>query len=731
MRILGPGFLVFCFCLCCCDAAALPVRAASAAFVVPGTVTVDLTPKPVNTFVAAQALGAGVDGLRQGEIGQVYTPANLRAMKSAGLGALTYRLRTELGVEAWHWNPAGTWSERGKTEGYWTSSALSAAPINVCYGYKLPRRGDSVDQANNDGFSRLDDGDPRTFWKSNPYLDAHFTGEDNARHPQWVLINLGRVRRVNALQIAWATPYAARYQVQFWNGSRENTDAQSINTDAQSIDDTVDGGAWQAFAGGTVSGGRGGVVRLRLCAAPRPVRYLRLWMTASASPAPKPGQDVRDTLGYAIREIGLGTLNEQGRFRDLLRHVPDGKRQTQITVSSTDPWHRASDVDRQVEQPGFDRVFRSGLTRGLPVLMPAAVLYDTPENAAAELRFLRRRGYPVTHMELGEEPDGQYLAPEDYGALYGQWAEALHRADPALKLGGPSLQTSLYGWRTWPDARGNRSWMNRFLRDLKRRGHFADYTFFSFEWYPFDQVCAPPAPQLALAPALLSDTLTRLNADGIGPHFPRLITEYGYSAFAGEDDMDWPGALLDAETPALFLSLGGSEAYFYGYEPARPMQESADCRTWGNLTLLLSGRSHRLRQPLAAYYAARLVTQNWAQPQTNQPQSVYRAVFRSAASIPVTAYALHRPDRAWALLLLNKDPKRTCRVTVPFFAPISPSDPLTLFQYSAEQYRWHPKGENGFASPDLPPRRRVLDRNTVDLPPFSLSVLKFHCRNNH
>jgi hypothetical protein len=725
MRIPVPGFLfLFCFFLCCFLAFLLPVQTAQAASVVSGTVTVQVTPKPVNTFVAAQALGAGVDGLNKGDVGQVYTPANLRAMKSAGLGALTYRLRTELGVEAWHWNPAGTWSERGKTEGYWTSSAQSKLPINVCYGYKLPRRGDSVDQANNDGYSRLDDGDANTFWKSNPYLDTHFTGEDNAKHPQWVLINLGRVHRVNAIQIAWASPYATRYQVQFWNGNSENNDAQSI-------DDTVDDGAWQAFPQGTISEGRGGVACLRLCAVPKPVRYLRLWMTASLSQAPKPGQDVRDTLGYAIREIGLGTLNSQGKFHDLLRHVPNGKRQTQITVSSTDPWHRASDLDRQVEQPGFDRVFHSGLTRGLPVLMPAGVLYDTPENAVAELRFLRQRGYAVTHMELGEEPDGQYIAPEDYGALYGQWASALHRADPALKLGGPSLQTSLHGWRTWPDAQGNRSWMNRFLASLKRRSHFADYTFFSFEWYPFDQVCAPPAPQLALAPALLADTLARLDADGIGPHFPRLITEYGYSAFAGEDDMDWPGALLDAETPALFLSLGGSRVYFYGYEPDEPIQESTDCRTWGNLTLLLSGRNHHLRQPLAAYYATRLVTQSWMQPNTNQPQSVYRAVFRSSVRISVTAYALRRPNGQWSLLLLNKDPKRTCRVSVPFAAPISSSTPLTLLQYSAKEYRWYPKGANGFAFPDLPPRRRVLDRNTVDLPPFSISVLNFRRKSNY
>ena len=690
-----------------------------------------VTPKPLKRFVAASALGVGVDGLNKDDIAQVYTPANLRAMKSAGLGALTYRLRTELGVEAWHWNPVGTWSERGKAEGYWTSSAQSSSPINVCYGYKLPRRGDSVDQANNDGYSRLDDGDASTFWKSNPYLDKHFTGADNARHPQWVLINLGRVRRINAIQIDWAAPYATRYQVQFWHGTRGNEDAKSI-------DDTIDGGRWQAFPMGTVMRGLGGIARLRLCAVPRSVRYVRLWMTASGSKAPKPGQDVRGTLGYAIHEIRLGTLGSQGKLYDLLRHSASGKRQTQITVSSTDPWHRASDLDRQVEQPGFDRVFRSGLTRGLPLLVPAGVLYDTPENAAAEIRFLRRRGYPVTRMELGEEPDGQYIAPEDYGTLYGQWAKALHRADPALKLGGPSLQTSLYGWRTWPDARGNRSWMNRFLAALKRQGDFGDYTFFSFEWYPFDQVCDPPGPQLALAPALLADTLARLSADGVPANLPKLITEYGYSAFAGEDDMDWPGALFDAETPALFLTLGGASSYFYGYEPDQPIHEVSDCPTWGNLALLLSGKSHRLRQPLAAYYAMRLVTQNWAQPNTDKPQLVYRAVVRSSAPIPVTAYALHRPDGHWAVLLLNKDPRRAYRVSVRLacrvsvrLGPALPAatrplpGPMTLVQYSARQYRWHPRGQRGFASPDLPPRSMPA-RKLILLPPFSISVLKFN-----
>src|SRR2546422_7282410 len=37
-----------------------------------------------------------------------------------------------------------------------------------------------------DGYSRLDDRDLQSYWKSNPYLTKEFTGEDDSLHPQWV-----------------------------------------------------------------------------------------------------------------------------------------------------------------------------------------------------------------------------------------------------------------------------------------------------------------------------------------------------------------------------------------------------------------------------------------------------------------------------------------------------------------------------------------------------------------
>ena len=75
-----------------------------------------------------------------------------------------------------------------------------ASAIVDSYGYRLPRRGFTHDQGNDDDYSRLDDNDPATFWKSNPYLTQAYTGDPDSAHPQWVLYDLHGKQHVNAVE---------------------------------------------------------------------------------------------------------------------------------------------------------------------------------------------------------------------------------------------------------------------------------------------------------------------------------------------------------------------------------------------------------------------------------------------------------------------------------------------------------------------------------------------------
>ena len=114
-------------------------------------------------------------------------------------------------------------------------------------------------------------------------------------------------------------------------------------------------------------------------------------------------------------------------------------------------------------------------------MIPVTMLYGTPDDAAAQI--LRTSGNAATWSpgsKMGEEPDGKHAIPEDYGALYIQWATAIHKIDPTLKLGGPVFEGVNEDIRVWPDARGRTSWMGRFVDYLKSRGRLADLTFVSF-----------------------------------------------------------------------------------------------------------------------------------------------------------------------------------------------------------------------------------------------------------
>lgn len=697
------------------------------------TVTVD-TRKPLSTFAPSRSIGAAVDGYEQGDIAKIYTRANVKAMLSAGLEPITYRLRTELGIEAWHWNPRGRWSDPQTKSGYWTSSSTPGPAIPVCHGYALPRRGDTFDQANNSGYSRIDDGDPKTFWKSNPYLSRPFAPED---HPQWILVELPRPTPVDTVRIDWADPYATQFCVQYWSPDASQDPRPAVAYLPGHIDATLyQKGEWRTFPSGTVESGRGGVEEVRLCRPAITVQVIRIVLQSSSGTGPPHSRDIRDRLGYAVRELHAGSTDATGRFHDALRHGRTSQTQTVIYVSSTDPWHRASDLDPDVEQPGFTRIFGNGITRGLPMMIPAGVAYDTPDNAAAEIEYLRRRGYPVEQVEMGEEPDGQYMTPEDYGALYLEYARALHKIDPSLKLGGPCYQTMAWWEAAWdpipgPQSWGNRSggsqpgsrsWTRRFIAYLANHGDLKDLAFFSSEFYFFNDVCSPPSPKLVEMPKLVDDAFARWRRDGVPVSIPWYATEFGYSPYAAEPEADLPGALLDADFVGHFLTAGGAGAYFYGIEPNSLIKEVSACDTYGNLALWQSDDDRNIVAPFAAYWVMRLVTREWSTFGSKR-----NTLYRTQCDSPVengepvvTAYAVRHPDGRTAVMLIDKSATEAFRVDVDGLGA-----GVDIFQYSNRNYAWHANGEHGYASPNRPPDRwRAKSTRGILAPPMSITVVR-------
>lgn len=689
------------------------------------TVTIDAAPgHVVNKFSPLYALGSTVDRVPSNATDVFFRPDQIKKVLAAGWGVISYRQNTDLFVQAWHWNPKGTWSDpAGK--GYFTGDATPTSElIRHSYGYSLRHRGFTRNGGTEfDGYSRLDDGDLESYWKSNPYLTHDFTGEDDSLHPQWVVIALDKKESVNGIRIRWANPFARDFQVQYWVGDGDAMDEQ-------------DKGAWKSFPSGTVTDGKGEDSTLLLSPSPVTTKFVRVWMTRSSNSCDTHGSiDRRNCVGYAIRELYLGTMGDNGELKDLLHHSPDQK-QTLTLCSSVDPWHEPSDLyvapDRMEsgDQPGFDLFFTSGITRGMPAIVPVAMLYSTPEDAAAQMTYIKKRGYPVSYIEMGEEPDGQYMQPEDYATLYLQFATALHRVDPNFKLGGPVFEGVTEDIRVWPDAQGRTSWLGRFLDYLKAQGRMQDLSFMSFEHYPYDG-CETPWENLYQEPELITHIMKVWRDDGLPPGIPLLDTET--NAHGGEASVDIFGALWLADSFAGFLTAGGYSTHYYhdlSYSPPHP----ACPNSWGTYHLFMTDDHYEIQQPTSQFFAAQLITQQWAEPKDAE-HLLYRAssdVKDSAGHVLVTAYALHRPDGQWSLMLINKDHDHSHRVRVVFHDADGNGDSsffgeVTMITFGEEQYQWHPARKKGHADPDGPPVTRTLQGEQgmqYDLAPASLTVLR-------
>ena len=620
-------------------------------------------------------------------------------------------------MAAWHWTENGTWSDPARRSGYFTGRPELREPLRYILAYALPHRGFSTSG------DRPAEGPNLTYWKSNPYLTSRFTSESDALHPQWVVVDLRAEKPVSAVRVAWAEPYARTYQVDYWVGK----DALDFDGGPR--------GEWKTSPSGTVREGGGGTVTVRLADTPIPTRYVRVWMTESSNTCDQHGpDDVRNCVGYAIREIQAGRV-EGSDFVDVAKDGPKEQPPTYCS-SSIDPWHSAGDVNAtgSYQHSGFDIFFTSGLTNNLPAMIPVTMLYGTPEDAAAQIAYIEQRGYPIGWIEMGEEPDGKHALPEDYGALYIQWADALHKVDPKLKLGGPVFEGVNEDIRVWPDAQGRTSWMGRFVAYLKAHGRLSDLAFVSFEHYPFEP-CHITWKTLYDEPKLMKHILQVWRDDGVPKDVPLMVTESHESwALTGPMSTIFAAVWL-ADNIGSFLEGGGAAFY---HSPIQPQPVRDTCLGWATWSNFVADKGYNISGYTSPYFAARMINVEWVQHRSGVhhmfPSST--GIKDGAGNVLVTSYAVRRPDGNWSLMLVNRDEAAAHTVRVAFADAAgkrsgSFSGPVTFVTFGAEQYVWKNDGENSRADPDGPPVASTIpggSGTTFTLPKASITVLRGRVR---
>ncbi len=689
----------------------------------PSTVRISSSAKPI-LFDPDKALGSSMDILSHDVVEKIYTPEMVKQCLSAGWGPITYRQNTELSIGAWHWNPNGTWSDAANKRGYFTGSAELKEPIRHSYGYPLPHRGHTRNGGAEHGYSRLTDGNPETFWKSNPHLSSKFTGQPDSTHPQWIVIDLGSREPVSHIRIDWLHPYATKYEVQYWAPEKTAGEALSPMEHPTS-------GIWTAFPNGAETEGNVGSITLQLSASPIPVRHLRIWMTESSNTADTSAhathdpKDPRSAAGYAIREVYVGTVTPQGEFVDLIQHRPD-QNQTATLCSSIDPWHSESDIDTRGDQTGLDLFFTSGITNNLPAMIPISLLYGTPDDAAAQMAYLKKRGYSISYVEMGEEPDGQDMLPEDYAELYLQFATAMHKVDPTLKLGGPVFEGVNEDIKVWPDAQGRTSWLGRFLDYLKARNRLSDLSFMSFEHYPYPP-CEIVWADLFREPQLVSHILDVWRQDGLPANVPMMNTESNVTYGNAEQMTDIFAALWLADSVGAFLTAGGAVYY---HSPIQPEPLRPGCHGFGTYGNYVADENLNVKTFTCQYHASQLINLEWVQHRAGI-HKLYPAscdLQDTAGHTLITSYAVVRPDGNWSLLLINKDQSNPHKVRIVSDDTSHPtlSGPISVITYGSDQYMWRSDGPNGHPEPNEPPVRKTLDAGTqsILLPKASVTVLR-------
>ena len=225
-----------------------------------------------------------------------------------------------------------------------------------------------------DGYSRLDDGDPNTYWKSNPYLTntlhrrrrfpAPAVGGNRPgskakrqRDPHRLGRTLRHASTRCSIGSATATPWTSKTRA---NGKPSPPEPSPTAKEAARP----------------------------YTSTPRQsaTRYVRILMTQSSNTCDTHGSsDRRNCVGYAISELYLGAIDDQDKFKDLLHHSAGSEANRSRTVPLSIPGTALRSLSslRTAWNQEISRASISSLPAAspadLPAIIPIAMLYGTPK----------------------------------------------------------------------------------------------------------------------------------------------------------------------------------------------------------------------------------------------------------------------------------------------------------------------------------------------------------------
>jgi hypothetical protein len=194
----------------------------------------------------------------------------------------------------------------------------------------------------------------------------------------------------------------------------------------------------------------------------------------------------------------------------------DRHRQAIVYVSSTDPWHRASRHRTTTPNSRLDSILSSELTNHLPILVPVGVCTTRRRTQWAEIKYLLRQGYTLEGIDLGEEPDGQWIShPRIMPPLYAGVARQTFSAllDPNLEDRVCKILTS--SCSHGPIRRA--IVLDEPVSEITFVQQDVRFDFFSFEFYPFDDICSDAAAAVIRNPGTYVAMMASLRTDGRSP----------------------------------------------------------------------------------------------------------------------------------------------------------------------------------------------------------------------